>query len=90
MAWECLVPGCLTTYYDSDAGRRDHLPREHVRCECGWVGLYIKKHIAARRAWGYDVSGCQMVERFHYKPPRPRPLIEVLAEDADPRPRVWL
>jgi hypothetical protein len=44
----CPVPGCSVA---SSSGRYmdKHAEQPHVKCSCGWVGVYWNKHMAMMR-----------------------------------------
>ena len=52
--WQCPVPDCCSIgYHDPLSLLQNHANKPHIRCDrCGWVGISLVKHKAARERAG--------------------------------------
>lgn len=51
----CPVPDCCSIpWANAQAMLKNHVNRPHLRCPCGWVGISLVKHQAARKRSGLE------------------------------------
>jgi hypothetical protein len=61
----CAIQGCQATWSYITRIQRKHESQPHVRCTCGWVGVFHKMHLAAMRRHHRDTATHAILENVN-------------------------